>query len=181
MWECESKTDNVDVVQCCERVSSTAGSVSGQPGHDLSWRLAGAGGAAHVHQGWKKVRDGAVSQWLQTSQCYQQVNFKLSDAGHWFLFVMQRHQSESSHHQWKNGGHQHLSLGRGQSWDIFQGVIKHRNYFFLNINHHFNVKATKEDSPGERHLYKVTDFQSGQPGLVTCLSCDELNTRFISN
>ena len=38
-------------------------------------------------------------------------------------------------------------------------------------------QATKEDSPGERHLYKVTDFQSGQPGLVTCLSCDELNTR----
>ena len=23
----------------------------------------------------------------------------------------------------------------------------------------------------------MTDFQSGQPGLVTCLSCDELNTR----
>ena len=41
----------------------------------------------------------------------------------------------------------------------------------------FFIQATKEDSPGERHLYKVTDFQSGQPGLVTCLSCDELNTR----
>jgi hypothetical protein len=45
------------------------------------------------------------------------------------------------------------------------------------VAHEIFFKATKENSPGERHLYKVTDFQSGQPGLVTCLSCDELNTR----
>ena len=50
-------------------------------------------------------------------------------------------------------------------------------YHWDEINHEIYFKATKEDSPGERHLYKVTDFQSGQPGLVTCLSCDELNTR----
>jgi dipeptidyl-peptidase-4 len=43
--------------------------------------------------------------------------------------------------------------------------------------HEIYFKATKENSPGERHLYKVTDFQSGQPGLVTCLSCQELNSR----
>jgi len=45
------------------------------------------------------------------------------------------------------------------------------------VNNEIYFKATKEKSPGERHLYKVTDFQSGQPGLVTCLSCQELNTR----
>jgi len=50
-------------------------------------------------------------------------------------------------------------------------------YHWDEDNHEIYFKATKEDSPGERHLYKVTDFQSGQPGLVTCLSCDELNTR----
>jgi len=50
-------------------------------------------------------------------------------------------------------------------------------YHWDEVNHEIYFKATKEDSPGERHLYKVTDFQSGQPGLVTCLSCDELNTR----
>ena len=50
-------------------------------------------------------------------------------------------------------------------------------YHWDEVNHEIYFKATKEDSPGERHLYKVTDFQSGQPGLVTCLSCEELNTR----
>ncbi len=70
------------------------------------------------------------------------------------------------------------------------------------VAHEIYFQATKENSPGERHLYKVnllvfysrvnillltfmkffvqvTDFQSGQPGLVTCLSCQELNTRYI--
>jgi len=50
-------------------------------------------------------------------------------------------------------------------------------YHWDEVNHEIYFKATKENSPGERHLYKVTDFQSGQPGLVTCLSCEELNTR----
>lgn len=45
------------------------------------------------------------------------------------------------------------------------------------VSHEIYFQATKENSPGERHLYKVTDFQSGQPGLVTCLSCQEINTR----
>ena len=50
-------------------------------------------------------------------------------------------------------------------------------YHWDEVNHEIYFQATKEDSPRERHLYKVTDFKSGQPGLVTCLSCDELNTR----
>merc|ERR1719242_1214655 len=50
-------------------------------------------------------------------------------------------------------------------------------YHWDEVAHEIYFKATKVNSPGERHLYKVTDFQSGQPGLVTCLSCDELNTR----
>lgn len=50
-------------------------------------------------------------------------------------------------------------------------------YHWDEVAHEIYFKATKENSPGERHLYKVTDFQSGQPGLVTCLSCEELNTR----
>jgi len=50
-------------------------------------------------------------------------------------------------------------------------------YHWDEVEHEIYFKATKEKSPGERHLYKVTDFQSGQPGLVTCLSCEELNTR----
>ena len=45
------------------------------------------------------------------------------------------------------------------------------------VNHEIYFKATKENSPGERHLYKVTDLESGHPGRVTCLSCQELNSR----
>ena len=50
-------------------------------------------------------------------------------------------------------------------------------YHWDEVKHEIYFQATKENSPGERHLYKVTDWQSGQPGLVTCLSCEELNTR----
>ena len=38
-------------------------------------------------------------------------------------------------------------------------------------------QATRKNGPGERHLYTVTDFESGRPGVVTCISCDVLNTR----
>jgi hypothetical protein len=38
-------------------------------------------------------------------------------------------------------------------------------------------QATKAGGPGERHLYTVTDFESGVPGLVTCLTCDVTNSR----
>ena len=30
-------------------------------------------------------------------------------------------------------------------------------------------RATRIGSPGERHLYTVTDFKSGQPGIVACI------------
>merc|ERR1719499_2764483 len=66
----------------------------------------------------------------------------------------------------------------GQRVPITSGNMVVTNiYHWDEVNHEIYFKATKENSPGERHLYKVTDFQSGQPGLVTCLSCDELNTR----
>ena len=38
----------------------------------------------------------------------------------------------------------------------------------------FQILIGRSDS---QLVIQVTDFQSGQPGLVTCLSCDELNTR----
>ncbi|TRY64286.1 hypothetical protein TCAL_02614 [Tigriopus californicus] len=48
-------------------------------------------------------------------------------------------------------------------WDEKQHVI----YF----------EATRVGAPGERHLYTVTDFDSGRPGIVTCISCDVVNSR----
>ncbi|XP_023340211.1 inactive dipeptidyl peptidase 10 [Eurytemora carolleeae] len=61
---------------------------------------------------------------------------------------------------------------------ITSGAMVVTNIFHWDeVNHEIYFQATKENSPGERHLYKVTDFKSGQPGLVTCLSCQELNTR----
>ena len=59
--------------------------------------MAGAGGGSTVHQGWQEVHHGSVCQWLQAGERDQQ-----------------GHQPEGAHHQWKDGGHQHLSLGRGQ-------------------------------------------------------------------
>ena len=41
----------------------------------------------------------------------------------------------------------------------------------------WSLQATRKNGPGERHLYTVTDFESGRPGVVTCISCDVLNTR----
>ena len=32
-------------------------------------------------------------------------------------------------------------------------------------------------APGERHLYTVTDFESGRPGVVNCISCGVTNSR----
>jgi len=31
---------------------------------------------------------------------------------------------------------------------------------------------------GERHLYTVTDFESGEPGVVECISCSVINSRY---
>ena len=50
-------------------------------------------------------------------------------------------------------------------------------YHWDEVNHLIYFRATKENGPGERHLYTVTDFKSGNPGIVTCLSCGVRNTR----
>ena len=50
-------------------------------------------------------------------------------------------------------------------------------YHWDEVNHLIYFRATKENGPGERHLYTVTDFESGNPGVVTCLSCGVRNTR----
>ena len=50
-------------------------------------------------------------------------------------------------------------------------------YHWDEINHEIVFRATREGSPGERHLYTVTDFESGRPGVVTCLSCGVTNAR----
>eukprot|EP00095_Tigriopus_kingsejongensis_P009977 maker-scaffold17_size721972-snap-gene-5.18 protein:Tk09977 transcript:maker-scaffold17_size721972-snap-gene-5.18-mRNA-1 annotation:"hypothetical protein DAPPUDRAFT_307138" len=44
-------------------------------------------------------------------------------------------------------------------------------------DHMIYFGATRVGAPGERHLYTVTDFDSGRPGIVTCLSCDVVNSR----
>ncbi len=49
--------------------------------------------------------------------------------------------------------------------------------FFTNSNINFYFRATRAGAPGERHLYTVTDFESGRPGVVRCLSCDVVNSR----
>ncbi len=43
--------------------------------------------------------------------------------------------------------------------------------------HVIYFRGTRAGSPGERHLYTVTDFESGRPGTVTCISCDVTNSR----
>ena len=51
-------------------------------------------------------------------------------------------------------------------------------YFWDEVNHLIYFRATgPDDKPGQRHLYTVTDFESGNPGVVKCLSCDVTNTR----
>ena len=50
-------------------------------------------------------------------------------------------------------------------------------YHWDEVNHLIYFKATREGAPGERHLYTVTDFESGRPGVVTCLSCEVTNSR----
>ena len=50
-------------------------------------------------------------------------------------------------------------------------------YFWDETEHLIYFRATRIDGPGERHLYTVTDFESGRPGVVSCLSCDITNTR----
>ena len=44
-------------------------------------------------------------------------------------------------------------------------------YFWDEENHKIFFRATRVGGPGERHLYTVTDFKSGRPGVVECLSC----------
>ena len=44
--------------------------------------------------------------------------------------------------------------------------------------HVIYFKATRAGAPGERHLYTVKDFESGDPGAVECLSCEVKNSRY---
>lgn len=50
-------------------------------------------------------------------------------------------------------------------------------YHWDETDHLIYFRATRVGAPGERHLYTVTDFESGRPGVVTCLSCDVTNSR----
>ena len=50
-------------------------------------------------------------------------------------------------------------------------------YFWDEVDHKIYFRATRVGGPGERHLYTVTDFKSGRPGVVECLSCSVTNTR----
>ena len=50
-------------------------------------------------------------------------------------------------------------------------------YHWDEENHVIYFRATRVGAPGERHLYTVTDFESGRPGVVKCLSCDVKNSR----
>ena len=45
--------------------------------------------------------------------------------------------------------------------------------------HVIYFRATRAGAPGERHLYTVKDFESGDPGAVQCLSCEVKNSRYI--
>ena len=48
-------------------------------------------------------------------------------------------------------------------------------YHWDEVLHLIYFHATRVGSPGERHLYTVYDNMSGQPGLITCISCDVTN------
>ena len=50
-------------------------------------------------------------------------------------------------------------------------------YFWDEDENKLYFRATRVGGPGERHLYTVTDFKSGRPGVVDCLSCSVTNTR----
>ena len=50
-------------------------------------------------------------------------------------------------------------------------------YHWDEVDHKLYFRATRVGGPGERHLYTVTDFKSGRPGVVECLSCSVTNTR----
>ena len=64
----------------------------------------------------------------------------------------QRHQPEGAYHLWQHGGDEHLPLGRGASQSMSTMLF---TSFNPQVAHEIYFKATKENSPGERHLYKV--------------------------
>ena len=66
----------------------------------------------------------------------------------------QRHQPEGAYHLWQHGGDEHLPLGRGAQLHRACRQSCSRP-FNPQVAHEIYFKATKENSPGERHLYKV--------------------------
>jgi len=79
-------------------------------------------------------------------------------------------------------GYKHVNVinrGTNQRVPITSGqMVVTEIYFWDEVNHLLYFRATgQDDKPGERHLYTVTDFESGNPGIVKCLSCDVTNTR----
>ena len=59
--------------------------------------------------------------------------------------------------------------------DIY--TLKETKFNYSPKKFQIYFRGTRVGSPGERHLYTVTDFKSGQPGIVACISCDVTNTR----
>ena len=78
-------------------------------------------------------------------------------------------------------GYKHINVinrDTNQRVPITSGkMVATKLYHWDEDAHLIYFKATRKGGPGERHLYTVTDFESGRPGVVTCVSCDVLNTR----
>ncbi len=58
-------------------------------------------------------------------------------------------------------------------------MVVTKMYHWDEDEHIIYFQGTYANLPGQRHLYAVTDFDSANPGVVTCLSCDVVNTRGI--
>lgn len=78
-------------------------------------------------------------------------------------------------------GYKHVNVinrDTNQRVPITSGEMVVTDIYHWDENLHLiYFRATRIGSPGERHLYTVTDFESGQPGIVACISCDVVNTR----
>jgi len=78
-------------------------------------------------------------------------------------------------------GYKHVNIIKrdtNQRVPITSGEMVVTDIYHWDENlHQIFFRATKVGSPGERHLYTVTDFESGQPGIVSCISCDVVNSR----
>lgn len=78
-------------------------------------------------------------------------------------------------------GYRHVNIinrDTNQRIPITSGkMVVTKVYHWDEGNHLIYFRATRIGAPGERHLYTVTDFESGRPGVVKCLSCDVKNSR----